>query len=537
MKLKVYIRGMATVLASTTVLTSGVTLAQDMSEAPKTSETTNLSPETLDAYAKQTIEAFNITGMSVAVVSSDSTIFKKAYGLKNINGNDPVNTDTIFPFGSIGKAFTTAALATLVDEGKMDWDDPVRKYIPEFEMSEPYITREFTVRDMLTHRSGLPLGAGDLLVFPDGHVEVKDVLNVFKNIEPATSFRSQYAYDNLMYIVAGNVLARANDSTWAEALKDRLFDPLEMNSCEALPSEAIKSDNTVTQHTRNLGGKTAAPLNPLYIIPDGSAPAGGISCSINDMAKWAQFWLREGKSASGEEVISDAQVKELWTGVTPTSVPMDIKEFANSHFNLYALGWNVADFNGNLLVSHGGGLLGAVSYFALLPEKDVAVVFMTNDFLPYVSGFGKQILQDATKPEAEFDWIENAENYYNSYLETARKDAGLIKEEPKDVAVPPARPLEEYIGTYTDPWYGDVTLSLRGDQLYIDMSRSEILDASVVSLGDDTFVARWPDRTLNVDAYLNFQVENEEVTGLRMKAVSDTTDFSFDFHDLRFIKN
>ncbi len=531
MKFKVYIQGMATIGAAAAILTSGSTFAQVSSPAP------NLSAETLDAYAKQTIEAFNITGMSVAVVSENSTLFQKSYGLKNINGSEPVNADTIFPFGSVGKAFTTAALATLVDEGKLDWDDPVRKYIPEFEMSDPYITRQFTVRDLLTHRSGLPLGAGDLLVFPDGYVEVDDVLNVFKNIEPATSFRSEYAYDNLMYIVAGDVLARASGSTWAGAIEERLFNPLNMESCKALPSEAIKSDNTVTQHTRNLGGKTAEPLNPLYIIPDGSAPAGGISCSINDMAKWAQFWLRRGKSASGDALISEEQVKELWTGVTPTSVPKDIGSFADAHFSLYALGWSVADFNGELLVSHGGGLLGAVSYLALLPEKDVAVVLMTNDFLPYVSGFGKQILQDVTKPEVEFDWIENAENYYNSYLEMASKDAGLVETEPKDIAAPPARELEEYVGTYTDPWYGDVTLSLREGSLFIDMSRSEIFDASVVSLGDDKFVARWPDRTLNADAYLNFQVENEVVKGLRMEAVSETTDFSFDFHDLRFVKN
>lgn len=495
-----------------------------------------LSVQDIESYAQQTIEAFNITGLSIAVVSSDDVIFQKSYGQRDIRTDVPVDEDTIFPFGSVGKAFTTAALATLVDEGKLDWDDPVRKYIPEFEMSDPYITREFTVRDLLTHRSGLPLGAGDLMIFPDGYASVQDILNVFKHIEPATSFRSEYAYDNLMYIVAGDVLARIHGGSYAEALEARLFEPLGLESCDARPSRAAKAANGVTQHSRDVGTKNATPLDPRYIIPDSSAPAGGISCSISDMAKWAQFWLRGGTSETGDVVLSEARVSELWTGVTPTGVPRDIKAFANAHFNLYALGWSVADFHGEWLVSHGGGLLGAVSYFALLPDQDVGIVFMTNDFLPFVSGLGKQILQDVTAPEADFDWIANAEGWYNSYLETALKDAGAASEEPADVPVDPVRPLEDYVGSYRDPWYGLVTIRQTDEGLFVDMSRSEIFDTTLVSLGDDRFVARWPDRSLNADAYLDFVTEDDVVTGLRMNAVSETTDFSFDFHDLRLEK-
>ena len=524
------------VMASSALMTAGFAIADDMA-ASETKASQDLSHETLEAYIQKTIEAFNITGMAVAVVSADAVIFQNTYGLRDINGTAKVNADTIFPFGSVGKAFTTAALATLVDEGKIDWDDKVRQYIPEFEMSDPYITEEFTIKDLLTHRSGLPLGAGDLLIFPDGYLEMQDVLNVFKTIKPTSSFRSEYAYDNLMYIVAGEVLARAHGGTWSDALETRLFDPLEMTSCKALPSEAMKSKNTALEHERNLGGKTAAPLNPLYILPDGSAPAGGISCSISDMAKWAQFWLREGKSASGETLILDAQVKKLWTGVTPTPVNRDAQTHAKTNFSLYALGWAVSDFHGEQFVYHSGGLLGAVSYIGILPEKDIAVVFMANDWLPYVSGFVKQILQDVSAPEAGFDWIAEAEEKYNNYLELSRKDAGLDEAQLVDISVPPVRPLSEYVGTYTDPWYGDVTLSLREGQLHIDTARSKAFDVSLVSVDTDKFVARWTDRALNADAYLNFQVEDETVVGLRMEAVSETTDFSYDFHDLRFVKN
>ncbi len=496
-----------------------------------------VSPEQIDAYVQKAVDEFKITGLAVTVVSSDSVIYQKTFGVRDVREPDvKVDEDTLFPFASIGKAFTTTALAMAVDEGKLNWDDPVRNFIPEFEMSDPYITAEFSVRDLVTHRSGLPLGAGDLLVFPDANPEVSDIIAAMKHIPPATSFRSEYAYDNLMYVIAGEVLSRIDGKPWRKSIEQRIFKPIKMKSCTAVPSEGAAAKNTITQHLRKPGSWEGEPINPRYILSDNTAPAGGISCSIKDLAKWAQFWLNDATTASGKRLVSEAQVKELWTGVTPTNVSPILAELGGTHFSEYALGWSLRDFHGKLMVNHSGGLLGAVSYFGILPEQDFAVFLTTNDFAIATSFIALQILDDAADPEANSDWLGKATEFYNAYQASAAKDQGHGEEATADVAVAALLPLADYVGTYIDPWYGPVSIEIRDDDLFIDMSRSQALDAPLISLGDHKFVARWPDRNLNADAFVMFSVEDGKVTGMTMKPVSATTDFSFDFKDLNFSK-
>ncbi|WP_375283912.1 serine hydrolase [Marinicauda pacifica] len=494
-----------------------------------------LTAERIDAAARETIEAFDIPGMAVSVVRGGDVIFTQTYGVRDVRAPEvPVDENTIFPFASVGKAFTTAALAMLVDEGKLNWDDPVRRFIPEFEMSDPYITEHFSVRDLVTHRSGLPLGAGDLLVFPDADPEVSDILAAIRNIPPETSFRAEYAYDNLMYVIAGEVAARAAGKPWHEVIEDRIFEPLGMESCQALPSEAAADDNTVTQHSRAPGETEATPIDPRYIVGDNTAPAGGLSCSIADLSTWAQFWLNEGVGPDGERLLSQEQVEELWSPVTPQTVSPLLEQLSGTHFSLYALGWSLRDFHGEFFVGHSGGLLGAASYFGLLPDQDLAV-FVTSNISTYgSSALALQLLSDAAAPEAESDWLGTLHGAYLASQETAIRDSGSGDE--PDVAIDPVRDLEAYAGEYVDPWYGLVTVEIRDGGLFLDMSRSEVLDAPLVAVAPDRFVARWPDRSLNADAFVDFTAEDGQVVGMTMEPVSETTDFSFDFHDLDFTK-
>ncbi len=495
-----------------------------------------LTPERIDEAARRTIEAFDIPGMMVSVVSGEEVIASNVYGVRDVRRPDvPVGADTIFPFASISKAFTTTAIAMLVDEGRLDWDDPVREFIPEFEMSDPYITAEFSVRDLVTHRSGLPLGAGDLLVFPDGKPEVGDVLAAIRHIPPATSFRSEYAYDNLLYIIAGEVVSRIENKPWHEVIDDRIFTPLGMDSCEALPSQAAGDDNTVTQHSRAPGETEATPVDPRYIIGDSTSPAGGLSCSVEDLSTWGRFWLNEGVAPDGERLLSEDQVQELWTGVTVQNVSPLLSGLAGTNFSIYGLGWSLRDFHGELMVGHSGGLLGGSSYFGVLPDQDVAV-FVSSNMSTYGStALALQLLNEAAAPESDSDWIGTLHGAYQAQRELAARDSG--DGEVADVAIEPVRPLEAYTGAYTDPWYGLVTIEVRDSALFIDMSRSDVLDAPLIPVAPDRFVARWPDRSLNADAYVDFIAGDGRVTGMTMEAVSDTTDFSFDFHDLDFTKN
>lgn len=494
-----------------------------------------ITPERIEEAAREAVEAFDVTGMAVSVVTGGEVVFMETYGIRDVRDPGvPVDTDTIFPFASVGKAFTTAALAMLVDEGKLEWDDPVRLYIPEFEMSDPYITAEFSVRDLVTHRSGLPLGAGDLLLFPDAEPEVSDILAAIKHIPPSTSFRSEYAYDNLMYVIAGEVLSRIEGKPWDEVIAERIFEPLSMESCAALPSAAAADENTVTQHARPPGEADAAPIDPRYIVGDSSAPAGGISCSIADLSTWGQFWLNDGVAPNGDRLLSEAQVEELWTGVTPQRVSPLLEQLANTHFSIYGLGWTLRDFHGRLLVGHSGGLLGASSYFGLLPEEDIAV-FVTSNVSTYAStALALQLLSEAAAPDADADWLGTLHGVYLQTRETAARDSG--EGDSPDIAIEPVRELSSYTGTYLDPWYGEVSIETRDGALFIDMSRSDVLDASLLPVAPDKFVARWPDRSLNADAYVIFTHEDGQITGMTMEAVSETTDFSFDFHDLDFTK-
>lgn len=495
----------------------------------------NIPAERIEALAQQAIEELNLTGLSLAVVADEKVLFLNSYGLRDISKDIKVNENTLFPIGSIGKGFTTAALAMLADEGKLDWDDPVRNFIPEFEMSDPYISNEFSIRDLLTHRSGLPLGAGDLLFVPDGDADIPAILAAIKNIPPETSFRSEFAYDNLMYILAGEVISRVEERSWEDVIRSRIFKPLDMDDCRALPSAAARASNTVTQHARNPGSAQSIPLDPRYILSDSMAPAGGISCPINDLARWAQFWLNGGKTPEGNALISPEQMRELWTGVTPRRVSAQQTAMAGTHFSLYALGWGLNEFNGELLVSHGGAVLGAVAHLAILPEQNIAVFATANDFVPGLSGLTLQILSEHTAPESSANWIAAVSERYAAYLAAAAKDAGPEDEPIR--ASEPVRPMADYTGVYTDVWYGEATISIRDGGLYLDMGRSEVLDAPLIPVGDDKFLARWPDRNLNADAYVMFAVKGEQIDGMTMQAVSETTDFSYDFHDLNFKKN
>jgi len=498
-----------------------------------TASAQDLTAERAAETAREAVDAFDVTGMAVAVVKGDEIVFLDTYGVRDVRQPDvPVNADTIFPFASVGKAFTTTALAMLVDDGVLDWDDPVRDFIPEFEMSDPYISAEFSVRDLVTHRSGLPLGAGDLLVFPDGKPDVSDVLAAIRHIPPATSFRSEYAYDNLMYLIAGEVVARAAGAPWHTVIEDRIFDPLGMDSCKALPSEAAAADNTVTQHSRAPGASDAEPIDPRYIVGDSTAPAGGLSCSITDLATWAQFWLNEGVGPDGERLLSQDQADELWTPVTPQSVSPLLRQLSNTHFSLYGLGWSLRDFHGSLFVGHSGGLLGASSYLGILPEQDLAVVVTSNVSTYASSALALQLLSEAAGGDS--DWLGVMQGAYRAARETAMQDSGAG--EVADVPIDPVRDLDSYIGEYVDPWYGVVRIETRDGGLFIDMSRSDVLDAPLIAVAPDRFVARWRDRSLNADAYVDFTAENGRVTGMTMEAVSETTDFSFDFHDLDFTK-
>lgn len=235
----------------------------------------------IDDHAERALSMFSVPGVAVAVVKDGRIVHTKGYGLRDVQSQAPVTEDTVFQIASLTKAFTTAALSLLVEEGKLHWDDKVIDHLPDFRLNDPYVTREFTIRDLLTHRGGLGLGSGDLLFWPDSQYGDDDVLNALKYFQPVSSFRSKYAYHNLFYIVAGILVEAASGEPWDQFVEQRLFKPLNMKQCAPSIKSAKRHHNRATPYM-NIDGA----LSPTFYAQDNPSAAVSISCSAEALAEW-----------------------------------------------------------------------------------------------------------------------------------------------------------------------------------------------------------------------------------------------------------
>lgn len=494
------------------------------------------SEDDIDAIVRRAMEAFDVPGMAISIVYGGETYYAKGHGIVEVGKSAKVDANTLFQIASVSKAFTAGALAILVDDGKLDWDDPVIDYLPEFRMHDPWVTREFTIRDLLTHRSGLPLGAGDLLLFPEAKSSRQEIIRALRFLKPSSSFRSEFAYDNLMYIVAGEVVGSVAGMSYEDFLEERLLFPLGMTDCAATLDRTKAKKTKATPHVK-VDGELQTTLSLESAV---SAAAGGINCSARSMTTWASFILNEGEDANGEQIMSDAQVSQLLKPVTSRSSGGFAAEQTGSSLSAYALGWSVSTFYGQPLYSHDGGLLGMTTYLAILPKQSLAVFASNNRMsmapLAVANEIMDRFLADIS-PDAGKDWIGIVSDAMNSRSSSA---AATVEEasSSRSIDSKPSLPLHAYAGTYRDPWYGDITISINGEgMLWFQSARSAPLSGPLEHFQFDTFVARWTERKYDNDAYVSFSLGAEgAVERIRMKAVSPATDFSFDFHDLDLVR-
>jgi len=451
----------------------------------------------------------------------------KGHGVLENGRPEPVDPDTIFQIASLTKAFTAASLGILVDEGKLDWDDPVIDYLPDFRMYDPWVTREFTIRDLLTHRSGLGLGAGDLLFWPKATSTREEIIKAMRHLKPETSFRTAYAYDNLLYVIAGEVLHAVSGVAWEDFVETRIMQPLGMTDCRSLPDRVEGWKNRATPHMVVDG-----ELETTFFSGGGAtAAAGAINCNVSGLAKWAAMHLAGGALPDGGRLLSEETHDELWKPVTLIPVNEQAREHGRTHFAAYALGWSLRDFHGYFHVSHGGGLQGMTTHIAMLPEKDVAVIALTNQWTRAPYAVTAEVL-NAYASEAREDWVEI---FASGSAEQADKAKKVVEKAfaDRNADSTPTLPLSSYVGTYRDPWYGDVYVEGGETGLVMRFSRSDLLSGPLEHFQYDTFVARWHDRSLYGDAYATFTLGADgEVEAIRMKMVSPATDFSFDYHHL-----
>ncbi|HEY0597883.1 serine hydrolase [Sphingopyxis sp.] len=484
----------------------------------------------IDATVSRAMAAFDVPGMAVAIVKDGKLVHAKGYGVREAGKAEPVTPDTIFQIGSNTKAFTAAALAILVDEGKLKWDDRVIDHLPDFRMYDPYVTREFTIRDLLTHRSGLGPGAGDLMFVPATDMSRTEIMRGLRHLRPVSSFRSQYDYDNLLYVVAGEVVASASGRSWEDFIETRIMAPLGMTRCTASLGRVRDRSDVASPHVV-IDGK-AKPVAAVNMDVIGSA--GTINCSLADMTRWLSTQLGEGRGPGGLRLFSPERSAEMWTMnvVTPPSPALD--GLLRTHFSGYALGWGVSDSFGFKRVAHTGGVIGTVTSVAMIPELKLGVLVFTNqESGAAMQAVSNQIL-DAYIGAPQRDWVEIASAY------AAGKAAEADATE-KDVAArlaaaaAPTLPLDAYAGTFRDPWRGDAVVRREGGRLILKISRTASLEAELQPYSGNIFVARWVDRSINADAFVRFeQGFDGSVSGMKLQAISPATDFSFDFQDLAF---
>lgn len=496
-------------------------IAQSAASAP---------PADLDAYVASSMKTFDVPGMAVAIVKDGKILVAKGYGVRKLGDPTPVDEFTMFGIGSNTKAFTTAALATLVDEGKLSWDDPVYQRLPGFVMYDPYVSHEMTIRDLLTHRSGMGLGEGDLLFWPHTTYSREDVIYKLRFMKPQSSFRSHYAYDNLLYMTAGQIIPAVTGTSWDDYIRQHIFAPLDMKHSNVSNAAFQPGDDYASPHSAVDGKLQVIPFGLL----DNAGPAGSINSCAADMAKWVQLQLNHGKFSDRDgHLFTEQRSKEMWSAQTilPTSDPPAQLAGLKANFADYALGWGLRDYHGRKLIGHTGGVAGFVSRVMLIPEENLGVVVLTN---AEEGGAFDSILYHVLDHYFHLpptDWIAA----YKAVKDKEEKDAAETMkkaEGARDAGSRQSLPLEKYAGVYNDAWYGPITIHAEKSGLVISFDHSPTMIGDLQHWQHDTFKAHWRVRTIE-DAFITFSLNPDgSIDSARMAAVSPLADFSFDYQDL-----
>ncbi|WP_035679069.1 serine hydrolase [Flavobacterium limnosediminis] len=486
------------------------------------------SPQ-VDELVEKTMKTFNVPGIAVAIVKDGKVVHSKGYGVRSIITQQKVDENTLFGIASNSKAFTATALAILVDEKKLDWDDKVIKYIPDFKMYNEYVTNEFTIRDLLTHRSGLGMGAGDLMLWPEGSdFTTNDIIHNLRYLQPVSSFRTKFDYDNLLYIVAGEIIHKVSGKSWTEFIETRIMLPLQMAKSKGTWSRIPDTTNVVTPHVP-LKGKLGITKQSKNSIMD---PAGGIFSNISDMSKWVLTQLNKGKYGSENKVLfSEAQHNEMWA--PQTIIPTNTAPPYNTHFSAYGLGWFLSDVKGYKQVTHTGGLEGMVTQVTLIPELNLGIVVLTNQqsgaaFSAITNTIKNTYLEIPYKDYVEMYSKRNQEMTGNADKSTEEVWATVVKNKNAQKAN-----LDKIVGTYADNWLGEISISEKKGKYYFASKRSPKLSGEVFFYKDNTFTVKWFNRNMEADAFVYATYDTTgKAVNIKMKPISELTDFSYDFQDL-----
>jgi CubicO group peptidase (beta-lactamase class C family) len=470
-------------------------------------------PAGLDQQVGRVMRAFDVPGLALAIVKDGEVVVARGYGVRTLGQSAPVTASTRFGIASNTKAFTGTALGLLVEDGAIEWDAPVVGYLPWFQMWDPWVTREITVRDLLVHRSGLGLGAGDLLWWPAATHSRREVARRLRFLPPATSFRSAYAYDNVLYIVAGELIEEVSGQSWEQFVESRILAKAGMSGSTTRHSDVGKGGDVAAPHARVDGA--VRPVSPF--LSDVTNAAGGIN-----------------SNADGTRLFSERTARELTTVVTPIPVSEPAAELSpgRATFVGYGLGFGIRDYRGRTMVTHTGGLPGYVSRVTMIPEAGLGVAVLTNQESSHAFDTLTNAIVDHYTSAPPYDWLK-AYVAVRDRADAAAAGKARAAAAARDASSRPSLSPSGYAGTYRDAWYGDVRIAVEDGTLAIRFAHTPVLAGRLEHWQHDTFVARWHDRELRADAFVTFALNPDgSIDQVKMRAVSEETDFSFDFHDL-----
>ena len=513
--------------------------------------------EAVDAYVKRAMAAFpDQPAVSVALVKDGQTVLARGYGMRRLGEARTIDEHTLFAIASNTKNVTAAALAIMVDEGKVKWDEPVRTYLPDFRLSDPYISDHITVRDTLSHRAGFGLGAGDLLFWPNSDRSREEVVAQAAFVPIEDGFRANYHYCNLMFVVAGQVLAAVSGMRWEAFVQTRIFDRVGMTETVPLATMADPAKSALP-HARV--GPPLRTHGPMTLIAesiaevwnwDSAAAAGGICTTPVDWAKWINVRLAMGKLPDGRRLFSEAAAREMWkpniiiSGTEGPTAAMPGRAIAST----YAMGHQVQDYRGERYISHGGGSPGGISATVMIPGRNVGFSVFTNaEEGMLLRALRSGIADICMAKGGDFDWIADSVRL-------------AAEAEPKAIAAAagidarqaqgrrPSLPLEAYAGTWRDPWYGDIEITsthsaYRGasgrreyaSALMLGFSHTPTLNGVLEPYDGETFRTRFGDKR-EEDLLITFVIVDGQPKTATMKALSPDADFSYDYQDLRLTK-
>lgn len=490
-------------------------------------------PPGFDEYVERVLQSFQVPGVGIGIVKDGKIVLAKGYGVKKLGDPSPVDENTLFSIASNSKAFTSTAMAILVDEGKLKWDDRVVKYLPWFKMSDDYVTTHLTLRDLFVHQSGLTPYANDVLLFPPSTFTRKELLSKLKDVKLSYDFRTVYAYDNILYLAAAEVIEEVSGMTWEDFVKSKIFDKVGMNRSISRFSTLRGHSNIAYSHAMR-DGKISV-INGFFEqnIGDASNPAGGVVSSAYDMSRWLITQLDSGRTPDHNRIFKANTTNELWKIVRPIPISKEPDRFkpAQKNFSGYALGFHTYDYRNHQIVGHGGLLTGFVSQISMVPSLDLGIVVLTNQLATGAYWSIINHILDYNMKAQPFDWLASYKGDWDKSVtrrDSIQKNRSQIV---PDSRLPLSLPLEKYAGVYKDDLIGNIVISKEENGLSMRFVKSPHYDANLVHFHGDMFRTIHKSKDMGEGPFVSFSL-NPDLTIREAKFISSFSNADKDLEDL-----